>query len=89
MKRFIALIFLTCLLSSEYGMAADAIPPDPRIKVMVEELELQRSAEALRNNPRWQPQRIVVSLSAGIAQQMPELEALMRRSASGVELNCA
>lgn len=86
MKRFIALIFLTCLLSSEYGMAADAIPPDPRIKVMVEELELQRSAEALRNNPRWQPQRIVVSLSAGIAQQMPELEALMRRSASGVEL---
>jgi len=86
MKHFAALIFLTCLLTSEYGATADEVPPDPRVKVIVEELELQRSDTALRDNPRWQPQRIVISLPPGITQQMPELEAQVRRSANGVEV---
>ncbi len=40
----------------------------------------------MRDNPNWRPQRIVASVPAGVAQQMPEMEALLRRSAGAVEL---
>ena len=66
--------------------AADNVPPDPRVKQIVEELELTRSTTAMRDNPAWHPQRVVVSLPPGIAQQMPELEAELRRNAGSVEL---
>ena len=79
-------VFLTGFLPSGYNMAADAVPPDPRVRQIVEELELPRSPGAMRDNPDWHPQRIVVSLPAGVAQQMPELEAQLRRNAGTVEL---
>ncbi|MCB1696587.1 MAG: D-2-hydroxyacid dehydrogenase [Pseudomonadales bacterium] len=78
--------FLAGFLPSGYSMAADAVPPDPRVKQIVEELELPRSPGAMRDNPDWHPQRIVVSLPAGVAQQMPELEEQLRRNAGSVEL---
>jgi len=66
--------------------SADANPPDPAVKQIVEELELESSPRAMRDNPAWQPQRIVVSLPASMAQRMPGLEERLRRYAGPVEL---
>ncbi len=65
---------------------ADTVAPDPRVKQIVEDLQLQRSDSALRENPAWQPRRIVVSIPAGIAQRMPELADQLRRTAGSAEL---
>jgi len=86
MKYLGRLALLVGILTSTYGNAQDAIPPDPRVEQIVEELELPRAATAMRDNPNWRPQRIVASVPAGVAQQMPEMEALLRRSAGAVEL---
>ncbi len=86
MKYLGTIVFMVSVFTSAYSAADDAIGPDPRVKQIVEELELQRSELAMRDNPDWQPQRIVVSLPPGIAQQMPELEQQLRRSAGPVEL---
>jgi phosphoglycerate dehydrogenase-like enzyme len=56
------------------------------VKRIIEELELQRSASAMRDNPAWNPRRIVVSLPPGMAQQMPGIEAQLRRNAGSAEL---
>ena len=77
---------LASILASAYSAAQDAVPPDPRVKQIVEELELPRSPAAMRDNPNWRPQRIVASVPAVVAQQMPEVEELLRRSAGTVEL---
>ena len=86
MKYLLTLALLASVLASAYSAAEDAVPPDPRVKQIVEELELPRSDTAMRDNPNWHPQRIVASVPAGVAQQMPELEALLRKSAGTVEL---
>jgi phosphoglycerate dehydrogenase-like enzyme len=86
MKKLTNLALLLIALVGPSTALADAVPPDPRVKQIVEELELQRSETPLRVNPAWQPQRIVVSLPPGIAQQMPELEAQLRRAAGTAEL---
>jgi len=86
MKYLLTLALLAGVLASAYSAAEDAVPPDPRVKQIVEELELPRSDTAMRDNPNWHPQRIVASVPAGVAQQMPELEALLRKSAGTVEL---
>jgi hypothetical protein len=86
MKKLTNLALLLIALVGPSTALADAVPPDPRVKQIVEELELQRSETPLRVNPAWQPQRIVVSLPPGIAQQMPELEAQLRRAAGPAEL---
>jgi phosphoglycerate dehydrogenase-like enzyme len=86
MKYLGTLALLASLLASAYSAAEDAVPPDPRVKQIVEELELPRSATAMRDNPNWHPQRIVASVPGGVAQQMPELEDMLRRSAGAVEL---
>ncbi|MDH4042547.1 MAG: D-2-hydroxyacid dehydrogenase [Gammaproteobacteria bacterium] len=86
MKYLLTLALLASVLASAYSAAEDAVPPDPRVKQIVEELELPRSDTAMRDNPNWHPQRIVASVPAGVAQQMPELEELLRRSAGTVEL---
>lgn len=86
MKYLLTLALLAGVLASAYSAAEDAVPPDPRVKQIVEELELPRSDTAMRDNPNWHPQRIVASVPAGVAQQMPELEELLRRSAGTVEL---
>ena len=75
---------LASILASAYSAAQDAVPPDPRVKQIVEELELPRSPTAMRDNPNWRPQRIVASVPAVVAQQMPEVEELLRRSAGPV-----
>lgn len=86
MKYLGTVIFLISALAGVASVAEDAVPPDPRVKLIVEELELSRSATALRDNPAWQPRRIVVSLPAGVAQRMPELEAQLRRAVGAAEL---
>ena len=86
MKYLGPLVLMIATLACTAGAIADSIPPDPRVKLIVEELELQRSATAMRTNPAWNPKRIVASLPAGLAQQMPELEAMLRTAAGAVEL---
>ncbi len=66
--------------------AADTVPPDPAVKLIIEELELERSDTAMRDNPAWKPQRIVVSLPTELAQRMPGFEEQLRKNARGVEL---
>jgi len=80
------LVLMIATLACAAGATADTVPPDPRVKLIIEELELQRSATSLRDNPAWNPQRIVVNLPAGLAQRMPELEEMLRRAAGPVEL---
>ena len=86
MKHLVTLVFLIATITSTASATADSVPPDPRVKLIVEELELQRSPTAMRTNPAWDPKRVVVTLPAGLAQQMPELEEMLRRAAGPVEL---
>jgi phosphoglycerate dehydrogenase-like enzyme len=86
MKHIVNLVFLIATIAGATSASADAIPPDPRVKLIIEELELQRSPVAMRTNPAWDPKRVVVTLPAGLAQQMPELEEMLRRAAGPVEL---
>jgi len=86
MKYLGTLFFLIATLLCAAGTSADTVPPDPRVKLIVEELQLQRSETALRTNPAWAPKRIVANLPAGLAQRMPGLEAMLRQAASPAEL---
>ncbi len=86
MKHLVTLVFLIATIASAATATADTVPPDPRVKLIIEELELQRSPVAMRTNPGWDPKRVVVTLPAGLAQQMPELEEMLRRAAGPVEL---
>ena len=86
MKYLGTLVLMIATFACAASAGADSIPPDPRVKLIVEELELQRSPTAMRTSPAWNPQRIVVNLPAGLAQQMPELEAMLRAAAGPVEL---
>ena len=72
MKYLGRLALLVGILTSTYGNAQDAIPPDPRVEQIVEELELPRAATAMRDNPNWRPQRIVASVP-GLAGLGPML----------------
>lgn len=86
MKYLGNLFLLIATLMCAAGTSADTVPPDPRVKLIIEELGLQRSDTALRTNPAWAPKRIVANLPAGLAQRMPGLEAMLRRAASPAEL---
>jgi phosphoglycerate dehydrogenase-like enzyme len=86
MRYLGTIIFLASVVASAYSAAEDAVPPDPRVKQIIEELDLPRSATAMRDNPNWHPQRIVASVPPGVAQQMPELEEQLRRNAGALEL---
>ena len=86
MKYLGTLVLMIATLACAATAGADTIAPDPRVKLIVEELELQRSPTAMRTSPAWGPQRIVVNLPAGLAQQMPELESMLRAAAGPVEL---
>lgn len=86
MRYLGTLFFLIATVAWAASASADTVPPDPRVKLIVEELELQRSATPMRANPAWDPKRVVVNLPAGLAQSMPELEAMLRRVAGPVEL---
>ena len=83
--RAISLLFASTLLVATQAMA-DTIAPDPRVKQVVEDLQLQRAESALRDNPAWQPRRIVVSIPAGIAQRMPGLADQLRQAVGGADL---
>ncbi|MCP5128106.1 MAG: D-2-hydroxyacid dehydrogenase [Pseudomonadales bacterium] len=86
MKQLGSIFFLAFALAGTNGLAADFAPPDPRVKTIVEELDLQRADTPMRSNPAWKPRRVVVSMPAGVAQQMPELEALLRSAAGEIDL---
>ena len=86
MKQLGSIFFLAFALAGTNGLAADFAPPDPRVKTIVEELDLQRADTPMRSNPTWKPRRVVVSMPAGVAQQMPELEALLRSAAGEIDL---
>lgn len=86
MKQLGSILFLAFALAGTNGLAADFAPPDPRVKTIVEELDLQRADTPMRSNPAWKPRRVVVSMPAGVAQQMPELEALLRSAAGEIDL---
>ncbi|MCB1700632.1 MAG: D-2-hydroxyacid dehydrogenase [Halioglobus sp.] len=86
MKQLGSILFLAFALAGTNGLAADFAPPDPRVKTIVEELDLQRADTPMRSNPTWKPRRVVVSMPAGVAQQMPELEALLRSAAGEIDL---
>ena len=62
MKHLVTLVFLIATITSTASATADSVPPDPRVKLIVEELELQRSPTAMRTNPAWDPKRVVVTL---------------------------
>ena len=86
MKQLGSILFLAFALAGTNGLAADFAPPDPRVKTIVEELDLQRADTPMRSDPTWKPRRVVVSMPAGVAQQMPELEALLRSAAGEIDL---
>ena len=86
MKQLGSIFFFFFSLAGTNGLAADFAPPDPRVKTIVEELDLQRADTPMRSNPAWKPRRVVVSMPAGVAQQMPELEALLRSAAGEIDL---
>ena len=86
MKYLNMALVLSCGLAWAQGTTVDAAKPDPSVQQIIEELGLKESATALRDNPAWDPQRIVVSLPAGFAQRVPGLPQPLEKSAAGVPL---
>jgi phosphoglycerate dehydrogenase-like enzyme len=86
MKYLSMALALSCGLASAQGTTADAAKPDPSVQQIIEELGLKESDTALRDNPTWDPQRIVVSLPASFAQRAPGLEQQLKKYAGGVTL---
>lgn len=66
--------------------AAENVPPSPEVQQLIEELGLKESGSALRDNPAWDPQRIVISFPANLARRMPGLREQMEKYAGTVEL---
>jgi phosphoglycerate dehydrogenase-like enzyme len=81
----IALLLCTVLMAASAAMA-DTVPPDPAVKQIIEELELQRAPDAMRDHPAWNPRRVVISLPPGMEQRMPGLREQLETYAAGVEL---
>ncbi len=83
MNKIFAII--TVLLVA-HTVSAETASPDAETQQIIEELGLYESDTAIRDNPNWNPQRIVVSLPAGYAQRMPGLEAQLRKNAGTATL---
>jgi phosphoglycerate dehydrogenase-like enzyme len=79
-------LFLICALLWVHSAAAETVAPNPAVQQIIEELGLKESNIALRDNPAWNPQRIVVSLPPGFAQRSPELQQQLEKSAGSVTL---
>jgi phosphoglycerate dehydrogenase-like enzyme len=78
--------FLVYALLWVHSAAAETLSPTPAAQQIIEELGLKESDTALRDNPAWNPQRIVVSLPAGFAQRSPGLQQQLEKAAGSVTL---
>ncbi len=76
---------ITVLLVS-HAVFAETAAPDAATQQIIEELGLYPADTALRDNPDWDPQKIVVSLPASFAQRNPGLEQQLRNSAGTTTL---
>ena len=76
---------ITALLVS-HAVFAETAAPDAATQQIIEELGLYPADTALRDNPDWDPQKIVVSLPASFAQRNPGLEQQLRNSAGTTTL---
>jgi len=65
---------------------AEPSAPDTATQQIIDELGLHEAETDLRDNPNWDPQRIVVSLPASFAQRMPGLEEKLRKNAGDTTL---
>jgi phosphoglycerate dehydrogenase-like enzyme len=76
---------ITVLLVS-HTVSAEMAAPDDATQQIIEEMGLAQADTALRDNPNWDPQKIVISLPASLAQRNPGLERQLRRSAGNTTL---
>jgi len=86
MKHPTTIALLLGTLVTAGGATADTVPPDPAVKQIIEELELQRAPDALRDKAAWHPQRVVISLPPGMERRMAGFREQLERYAAGVEL---
>lgn len=86
MNHLRAIILLSILTLSSTNAAIAGIEPTPGTTRIIEELNLREAATPMAEHPNWHPQRVVVSLPAGLSTMLPDLERQLRDTAGEVEL---
>ena len=84
MHNLITLILLS-IFNLSYTAATSA-DPAPEATEIIRELGLREATTPIDQHPRWQPQRVVVSLPASLSARLPGLEPQLLATAAGIEL---
>lgn len=69
-----------------HAASAETVAPDAATLQIIEELGLYEADTDIRDNPNWDPKRIVVSLPASYAKRMPGLEEQLHKNAGTTTL---
>ena len=86
MNHLTIITVLTSLILSNALAAAPGTDPTPEATRIIEEFNLREAATPIAKHPNWHPQRVVVSLPAGLSTMLPDLEQQLRDTAGEVEL---
>jgi phosphoglycerate dehydrogenase-like enzyme len=86
MNHLLAIILLSILTLPSTNAAMAGVGPTPEAIRIIEEFNLREAATPIARHPNWHPQRVVVSLPAGLSTMLPDLERQLRDTAGEVEL---